>query len=84
MSTGTSILLICGSRGTFFFLCTVLDGCSRYIVHWELRLQMTVLEVELTVQRAKEKFPDSHARVISDNGPQFIARDFKELSRSPS
>ncbi len=35
--------------GTFFFLCTVLDGCSRYIVHWELRLQMTVLEVELTV-----------------------------------
>jgi transposase InsO family protein len=53
--------------GTFFFLCTVLDGCSRYILHWELRLQMTVLEVELTVQRAKEKFPNTHARVISDN-----------------
>jgi transposase InsO family protein len=65
--------------GTFFFLCTVLDGCSRYIVHWELRLQMTVFEVELTVQRAKEKFPDAHARVISDNGPQFIAKDFKEF-----
>jgi transposase InsO family protein len=65
--------------GTFFFLCTVLDGCSRYIVHWELRLQMTVLEVELTVQRAKEKFPNTHARVISDNGPQFIAKDFKEF-----
>ena len=24
-------------RGTFFFLCSVLDGCSRSIVHWEIR-----------------------------------------------
>jgi transposase InsO family protein len=60
--------------GTFFFLCTVLDGCSRYIVHWELRLQMTVFEVELTVQRAKEKFPDAHARVISDNVLPTLSR----------
>src|SRR3989304_2390309 len=67
--------------GTFFFLCTGLDGCSRYIVHWELRLQMTVLEVELTVQRAKEKFPDARPRIISDNGPQFIAKDFKQFIR---
>ena len=57
------------------------DGCSRYIVHWELRLQMTVLEVELTAQRAKEKFPDARPRIISDNGPQFIAKDFKEFIR---
>ncbi len=67
--------------GTFFFLCTVLDGCSRYIVHWELRVQMTVFEVELTLQRAKEKFPSARPRVISDRGPQFIAKDFKEFIR---
>src|SRR4030095_9548060 len=26
----------------------------------------------------KEKYPDAKPRIISDNGPQFIARDFKE------
>jgi transposase InsO family protein len=23
--------------GTFYYLCSILDGCSRYIVHWDLR-----------------------------------------------
>jgi putative transposase len=27
-------------RGTFYFLCSILDGCSRFIVHWDLREQM--------------------------------------------
>jgi putative transposase len=67
--------------GTFFFLCTVLDGASRFIVHWELRAQMTEQDVELTIQRAREKFPATHPRIISDNGPQFIAKDFKEFIR---
>jgi len=26
--------------GTFYYLCSLLDGCSRYIVHWELRESM--------------------------------------------
>lgn len=67
--------------GTFYFLCTVLDGCSRFIVHWELRPQMTEQDVELTVQRAKEQYPNARPRIISDNGPQFIAKDFKEFIR---
>ena len=25
---------------TFYYLCSILDGCSRYIVHWELRQKM--------------------------------------------
>ena len=33
------------------------------------------------LQRAEEKYPDAKPRIISDNGPQFIARDFKELIR---
>ena len=33
------------------------------------------------MQRAKEKFPGAKPRIISDNGPQFIARDFKEFIR---
>src|SRR5213076_1463365 len=32
-------------------------------------------------QRAKESCPDSQPRIISDNGPQFMAKDFKEFIR---
>lgn len=67
--------------GTFYFLFTVLDGYSRFIVHWEIRETMKEPEVETIIQRALEKFPDAKPRIISDNGPQFIARDFKEFIR---
>jgi len=67
--------------GTFYYLCTILDGCSRYIVHWELRPAMIEQDVEIILQRAREKFPEAKPRIISDNGPQFIARDFKEFIR---
>jgi transposase InsO family protein len=66
---------------TFYYLCSVLDGASRYIVHWELRESMKEAEVELILQRAREKFPNASPRIISDNGPQFIAKDFKEFIR---
>lgn len=67
--------------GTFYYLCSLLDGCSRYIVHWELRETMTEKDVEIILQRAREKFPEATPRIISDNGPQFIAKDFKEFIR---
>lgn len=68
-------------HGTFYYLCSVLDGFSRYIVHWEIRESMKEKEVELIVQRAREKHPGASPRVISDNGPQFMAKDFKEFIR---
>lgn len=73
-----SYLNICG---TFYYLCSVLDGYSRSIVHWEIRESMTETDVEIVLQRAKEKHPDKNPRIISDNGPQFIAKDFKEFIR---
>ncbi len=42
---------------------------------------MTEADIEIILQRAQEKYPDKKPRVISDNGPQFIARDFKEYIR---
>ena len=68
-------------RGTFYYLCSILDGYSRYIVHWEIRESMKEADVEIVLQRAREKFPNEKPRVISDNGPQFIAKDFKEFIR---
>jgi transposase InsO family protein len=73
-----SYLNICG---TFYYFCGILDGCSRYIVHWEIRESMKETDVETILQRAREKYPDTRPRIISDNGPQFIARDFKEFVR---
>ena len=67
--------------GTFYYLCGVLDGFSRYVVHWEIREQMTERDVEIILQRAAETFPEARPRIISDNGPQFIARDFKAFIR---
>jgi putative transposase len=67
--------------GTFFYLCSLLDGCSRSIVHWEIRESMTEADVETILQRARERYPDARPRIISDNGPQFIAKDFKEFIR---
>lgn len=73
-----SYINICG---TFYYLCSILDGFSRYIVHWEIRESMKESDVEIILQRAREKFPDATPRIISDNGPQFIARDFKDFIR---
>jgi transposase InsO family protein len=67
--------------GTFYYLCSVLDGCSRAIVHWEIRETMTEADVQVIIQRARECHPGVTPRIISDNGPQFIAKDFKEFIR---
>ena len=73
-----SYINICG---TFYYFCGLLDGFSRFIVHWEIRESMKEADVEIVIERAKEKFPDARPRIISDNGPQFVARDFKEFVR---
>ena len=67
--------------GTFYYLCAVLDGYSRAIIHWEIRESMKEADVQTIIQRAREKHPHAKPRIISDNGPQFIARDFKDFVR---
>jgi putative transposase len=67
--------------GTFLFFIGIIDGYSRYIVNHELRSNMTEYDVELTLLRAKEKYPGVNPRVITDNGPQFISKDFAEFIR---
>jgi len=67
--------------GTFYFLCSILDGYSRFLVHWEIREKMEEIDVQTIIQRAREKFPGERPRIITDNGPQFIAKDFKEFMR---
>ena len=68
-------------QGSFMFLVTVMDGYSRMIFHHELRKSMEQYVVQLTLQRAVEKYPNTRPILISDNAKQFIAKDFKEYLR---
>ena len=70
-------------RGTFYYMTSILDGYSRAIVHWEIRETMTQDDVQIIVERARECYQAMltrsplQPRIISDNGPQFVGRDFK-------
>jgi transposase InsO family protein len=68
-------------KGTFLFLISIIDGYSRYIVHHELRLNMQEWDVEMTLQKAIEQYPLVKPRLISDNGSQFISKDFTDYLR---
>ena len=57
----------CG--GTFYYLCSILDGFSCSIIHHELKEQMKETDVKMIIQRALEKHPSAHPKMISDNGP---------------
>jgi len=64
-------------KGIYYYLILVLDGYSRFIVAWDLRERMTEADVEIVVQKGKELFPEARPRLISDNGSQFVAKEFK-------
>jgi hypothetical protein len=42
---------------------------------------MAEADIEIILERAKERYPEAKPRIISDNGSQFIAKDFKEFIR---
>jgi len=65
-------------HGTFLFFISVIDGYSKYLLHHELRLSMQTFDVQITLQRALEKYPGYRPRIISDNGSQYISKDFAE------
>jgi transposase InsO family protein len=67
--------------GTFYYLCAIIDGYSRYVVGWDIRSSMTEADVEVILQKARERFPGVTPRIISDNGPQFVSKDFKSFIR---
>jgi transposase InsO family protein len=64
----------------WYFLVTVLDAYSRYVVHWELLTTMTATDVRLVIQQALE-VTGAHPKLVTDNGSQFTAAEFKDLVR---
>lgn len=64
-------------KSMFLFLISVLDGYSRFVLHHDVRTHMQQYDVELVLQEAFEKYPGVAPRLITDNGSQFIAREFQ-------
>ncbi|MCC6316413.1 MAG: transposase family protein [Gemmatimonadaceae bacterium] len=58
----------------------MLDAFSRYVVHWELLTSMRAADVRLVVQAAVER-TGTQPQVVTDNGAQFTAAEFKDLVR---
>lgn len=67
-------------QDTWYFLVTVIDAYSRYIVHWELLTTMRAADVELVVQEALER-TGARPQVVTDSGSQFTSAEFKSLVR---
>jgi transposase InsO family protein len=65
--------------GNFYYFVSVLDGYRRKLLSWGLFENMERLTAELVLMKARELYPDEHPRIITDNGSQFISKDFREL-----
>jgi putative transposase len=63
----------------WYYLCTILDDFSRYILAWRLSTTMAATDVQDTLQMALDKTGIQYIqvkhrpRLLSDNGPAFIA-----------
>lgn len=64
----------------WYYLSSVLDDYSRYIVAWELCSTMKAPDVELTIEKALEHSGVSkknRPKLLSDNGACYISKDLK-------
>jgi transposase InsO family protein len=68
----------------WYFLSTVLDDFSRYIISWSLRTSMSAEDVTETLDEALavtgvEQVQVHHRpRLLSDNGPCYVSKELQE------
>lgn len=68
----------------WYYLSTVLDDYSRYIISWKLTESMTAEDVKDTLDLAIEKTGIEQVKVkhkprlLSDNGPSYLSNELKE------
>jgi putative transposase len=69
----------------WYYLSTILDDYSRYIIAWKLAPTMGARDVEETLELALESAGLEKARVrhrprlLSDNGPAYLSKDLKKF-----
>ena len=69
----------------WYFLSTILDDYSRYILAWKLTPTMSAMDVQETLQIALDKTGLGHVlvehrpRLLSDNGSCYLSKDLKSF-----
>ena len=69
----------------WYYLSTILDDYSRYILAWKLSTTMATTDVEDTLNLALEKAGLTEVRVrhrprlLSDNGPAYVSKELKKF-----
>jgi len=69
----------------WYYLSTILDDYSRYIIAWKLAPTMNASDVEETLELALKKSGLEKARarhrprLLSDNGPAYLSKDLKKF-----
>jgi transposase InsO family protein len=69
-------------RPRWYYLVDILDGYSRFLVHWSLNLTMTADTVSLTLQQALETLSHRVAgepQVVHDHVSPFLSREWRTL-----
>jgi len=64
----------------WYYLVDILDGYSRFLVHWRLNLTMHAETVTLTVQEALERVPErrpGEPKLVHDWGSQFLSAEWR-------
>jgi len=68
----------------WYYLCTILDDYSRYILAWQLCTGMSTEEVKATIEAAigfsgvRDPRVYHRPRLLSDNGPCYVSAALKE------
>lgn len=73
--------------GRWYYLVDIVDGYSRFLVHWTLNTTMLAETVTFTVQEALERLdprPDRPPHMIHDHGSQFVSAEWRSLVQSCS
>lgn len=68
-------------RSRWWYLVDILDGYSRYLVHWSLSDTLEADAVTLTVLEALEKWhPDPKPAIVHDHGSQFVSKEWRTFT----
>ncbi len=74
--------------GRWYYLVDIIDGYSRFLVHWTLNATMLAETVTLTVQEALDRLarmgpkPEKPPRIIHDHGSQFVCSEWHSLVKN--
>lgn len=69
----------------WYYLVDIVDGYSRFLVHWSLNLTMLADTVTLAVQEALDGLPQRCAgepKLIHDRGGQFLSQEWREFVKA--